>query len=204
MKEFKMNGILTFLIMCLITTGTYGNDFYSYSVKDKDGQDVSLENYRGKVTLVVNVASLCGYTDVMYSALTKLHDILSYEGFFSVLAFPCNQFAEQEPSDISEILELVQKEYKSEFPIFDKIEVIGDNASPAFRNLIEQSSVAPEWNFYKYLVDEDGKVIDVWGTKTTIEELFEIIQAAVNRAKDKDLNEPGVEEKPSDVIKDEL
>ncbi|KAK8401873.1 hypothetical protein O3P69_001162 [Scylla paramamosain] len=145
------------ILAALCTTGCAGEDFYSHSVKDHQGQDVALESYRGKVTLVVNVASLCGYTESTYRALKKLHDILSYGGHFSVLAFPCNQFGEQEPLDIEDILEHVTSEYDVEFPVFNKIDVVGPNADPAFRQLIEDSSIVPDWNFYKYLVNGSGQ-----------------------------------------------
>ncbi|XP_063886963.1 glutathione peroxidase 7-like [Scylla paramamosain] len=171
------------ILAALCTTGCAGEDFYSHSVKDHQGQDVALESYRGKVTLVVNVASLCGYTESTYRALKKLHDILSYGGHFSVLAFPCNQFGEQEPLDIEDILEHVTSEYDVEFPVFNKIDVVGPNADPAFRQLIEDSSIVPDWNFYKYLVNGSGRVVGAWGTRVTIEEIFDEIQAEVEKAK---------------------
>lgn len=160
-----------------------GQDFYSFTVNDHLGKEVSLEDYRGKATLVVNVASQCGYTESTYRALKKLHDILSYGNYFSVLAFPCNQFGDQEPLDIPEIIEFVTTEYDVEFPVFNKIPVIGEHADPAFKYLIEESSVVPDWNFYKYLVDHTGHVIKAWATRTSIEEIFDDVQAAVEKAK---------------------
>lgn len=177
------------LLACLALLAVFGvsdcngDDFYSFTVKDHQDQDVALETYRGKVTLVVNVASLCGYTDSTYRALKKLHDILSYGGHFSVLVFPCNQFGEQEPLDIGDIVEHVTSEYEVEFPIFNKIDVVGEHADPAFRRLIEDSSIVPDWNFYKYLVNGSGQVVGAWGTRTTIEEIFDEIQAEVEKAK---------------------
>lgn len=159
------------------------DDFYSFSVLNPQKEKVSLEKYRGKVSLVVNVASLCGFTEATYRSLTRLHDILSYDGFFTVLAFPCNQFGDQEPEDATTIVENVMEEYGTEFPIFDKIDVFGENASPAFRNLVEQSSKEPEWNFYKYLVGPDGEVINAWGTRDDIEDIFSEIQEAAEHAK---------------------
>ncbi|KAG0710560.1 putative glutathione peroxidase 8-B [Chionoecetes opilio] len=171
------------LLAALCFTSCLGDDFYSYTVKDHQGQDVALEAYRGKVTLVVNVASQCGYTDITYQALKKLHDILSYGDHFSVLAFPCNQFGEQEPLEIAEIVEHVTSEYEVEFPIFNKIDIVGEHADPAFLSLSESSSVVPDWNFYKYLVDGSGQVVSAWGTRTTIEEIFDEIHAEVKKAK---------------------
>ncbi|XP_064115178.1 probable glutathione peroxidase 8 [Macrobrachium nipponense] len=132
-----MIGVKVFVQVLLISfvKNAAGKDFYSYAVKDHEGEDFSLETYRGKVTLVVNVASHCGYTEATYRALKKLHDILSYGDHFSVLAFPCNQFGEQEPLDMPEIINFVTSEYNVEFPIFNKINVIGEDAEPAFRQL---------------------------------------------------------------------
>lgn len=207
----KMNGLRT-LTLCLLfyitLQGCRGEDFYSFTVKDHEGSDFALEKYRGKVTLVVNVASQCGYTDSTYRALKKLHDILSYGDFFSVLAFPCNQFGDQEPFDMPEIIEFVTKEYKVEFPIFNKISVVGEHADPAFKFLIETSSVVPDWNFYKYLVDETGQVIGAWGTRTLVEDIFDDIQAAVKKVKAKQARSAGgkqkVDKKESETPKDEL
>lgn len=205
-----MLGKVTFhVLFTLCIQLVRGEDFYSFAVKDSEGDDVSLEAFRGKVTLVVNVASQCGYTDTTYRALKKLHDILSYGGYFSVLAFPCNQFGEQEPHDIEEIIKFATSEYNVEFPIFNKIKVIGENADPAFRVLTEESSVVPDWNFYKYLIDETGHVIGAWGTGTTIETIFDEVQAAVEKAKkagkpkgkDEEKTKPEGEEKEE---KDEL
>ncbi len=152
-----------------------------------------------QVSLVVNVASLCGYTDSSYRGLKRLQDILGYSQKFNVLAFPCNQFGEQEPYEDEAILNFAKTNYDVEFPIFSKVDVIGENAHPAFKNLISelfidinqsivlnwkktnyifaflsgQSSVHPDWNFYKYLVDHNGKVLKAWSTKTTVEEIFD-------------------------------
>lgn len=154
-------------------------DFYTFVVKDISENNVPLEKYRGSVTLVVNVASQCGFTDSHYKDLTRLHDILSYGGRFHVLAFPCNQFDEQEPADNKDIADFVRETYQAEFPLFAKIDVIGESAEPAFKNLISQSSRPPDWNFYKYLVNENGRVLDVWGPRTGVEDIFDTIQKAV-------------------------
>ncbi|XP_068228929.1 glutathione peroxidase 7-like [Palaemon carinicauda] len=201
---------LFYVLLVSITRTSAESDFYSYVVKDHEGEDFSLEAYRGKVTLVVNVASQCGYTEATYRALKKLHDILSYGDYFSVLAFPCNQFGEQEPGDMSDIIEFVTSEFNVEFPIFNKINVIGENADPAFRQLTDESSVVPDWNFYKYLVDETGHVIGAWGTSTALETIFDEINVAVEKAKEKGKSKEATtekEEKPSSKAeknKDEL
>ena len=88
--------------------------------------------------MVVNVASLCGYTDTMYKALKRLQDILGYDNRFQVLAFPCNQFGEQEPYEGEQVYQFAVGNYGVEFPIFSKIEVIGEDAHPAFNYLISE------------------------------------------------------------------
>ncbi|KAG8232611.1 hypothetical protein J437_LFUL010734 [Ladona fulva] len=128
------------LLSCVKFSLTINNeiaeDFYSFVVKDIRGEDVPLEKFRGKVSLVVNVASECGYTDSHYKALKRLHDILSFHGKFNVLAFPCNQFGEQEPLENDQIEEFAVNEYGVEFPLFGKINVIGENSHPAFKYLV--------------------------------------------------------------------
>jgi len=181
-----VKALITSLSVCVLCTilvsQADATDFYKYSVKDHNGEEVSLEKYRGKVTLVVNVASLCGYTEATYRALTTLHDILSYGGHFAVLAFPCNQFGEQEPAEAAEVLASVTQEYGVEFPVFGKVEVVGEGASDAWRNLVEQSQKTPEWNFYKYLVGPEGEVLNAWGTKTDVEDIYDEIERAVKAA----------------------
>jgi len=176
----KLAGTLILLSgFILLTNGDGLLDYYTFSVTDIEGNELSLEKYRGAVSLVVNVASLCGYTDSSYKALKRLQDILGFGGKFNVLAFPCNQFGDQEPYDDETIFNFATSNYDVEFPMFSKIDVIGENADPAFKNLISQSSVHPDWNFYKYLVDHNGKVLKVWSTKSTVEEIFDSVKAAV-------------------------
>lgn len=179
--SYNLPGILVLLAgLIFLSAGDGSSDFYTFSVTDVEGSEVSLEKYRGTVSLVVNVASLCGYTDSTYKALKRLQDILGFGGKFNVLAFPCNQFGDQEPYDDETIFNFAKNNYDVEFPMFSKIDVIGEEADPAFKNLISQSSVHPDWNFYKYLVDHNGKVLKVWSTKTTVEEIFDSVKAAVD------------------------
>ncbi|XP_046407160.1 glutathione peroxidase 7-like [Ischnura elegans] len=177
--------IIFLLLLCFQNALSFGKgqkDFYSFSVKNIKGEEVALEIFRGQVSLVINVASECGYTDSHYRALKRLYDILSFNKKFNILAFPCNQFGGQEPSEDDQIEEFALNEYGVEFPLFSKIEVIGENADPAFKNLIEQSKLQPDWNFYKYLVSHDGVVINAWDTKTSVEDIFPDIERAVKVA----------------------
>ncbi|XP_024031542.1 probable glutathione peroxidase 8 [Morus notabilis] len=136
---------------------------YSFTVKDAKGNDVDLSTYKGKVLLIVNVASKCGMTNSNYTELNQLYEKYKNQGL-EILAFPCNQFGEEEPGSNEEITEFVCTRFKSDFPIFDKIEVNGDNASAIYKFLklgkwgIFGDDI--QWNFAKFLVDKDGKVVD--------------------------------------------
>ncbi|XP_013907931.1 PREDICTED: glutathione peroxidase 7 [Thamnophis sirtalis] len=126
--------------------------------------------YFFQVSLVVNVASECGYTDSHYKALQQLQrEIGSYH--FNVLAFPCNQFGQQEPNSNNEIERFVRQTYSVTFPMFSKIAVKGIGANPAFKFLIESTGKEPTWNFWKYLIDPDGKVVNAWDSTVTVEEI---------------------------------
>ncbi len=111
-----------------------------------------------QVSLVVNVASECGYTDSNYRKLVQLQRDLEPRGF-TVLAFPCNQFHGQEPAANQEILEFAMESYSINFPLFSKINVKGDNAHEVYQFLAEKTGNIPLWNFNKYLIDRDGLVV---------------------------------------------
>ncbi|KAK3793152.1 hypothetical protein RRG08_024983 [Elysia crispata] len=140
---------------------------------------VSLESYRGKVSLVVNVASECGYTDNHYSGMVLLQQTFAHTGRFNVLAFPCNQFGEQEPGSNEEIYRFAHDEKKINFPLFAKINVRDKDVHPAWLYLSRTSEEAPKWNFYKYLVNHNGLVINVWGSQVDPEDVREDIQRAI-------------------------
>ena len=135
---------------------------YSFSARTLGGEEVSLDRYRGKVLLIVNTASECGFTP-QYAGLQKLYE--TYAGRdFEILGFPCNQFGKQEPGDATQIGSFCEKNYGVSFPMFDKIDVNGANAHPLYRYL---TGVAPgllglegiKWNFTKFLVSRDGTVV---------------------------------------------
>ncbi|KAI4334726.1 hypothetical protein L6164_013438 [Bauhinia variegata] len=143
---------------------------YDFTVKDIRGNDVSLSEYRGKVLLIVNVASQCGLTQSNYKELNVLYEKYKNQGF-EILAFPCNQFAGQEPGSNEEIQEVVCTRFKAEFPIFDKIEVNGKNSDPLYKFLKkEQGGIfgdGVKWNFTKFLVNKEGKVVDRYAPTTS-------------------------------------
>uniref|UniRef100_A0A2P2KM46 Glutathione peroxidase n=1 Tax=Rhizophora mucronata TaxID=61149 RepID=A0A2P2KM46_RHIMU len=143
---------------------------YEFAVKDISGNDVSLSDYRGKVLLIVNVASKCGLTQSNYKELNVLYEKHKNQGF-EILAFPCNQFAGQEPGSNEEIQEVACTLFKAEFPIFDKIEVNGKNAAPLYKFLKSQKGGlfvdAIKWNFTKFLVNKEGKVVERYAPTTS-------------------------------------
>ena len=135
---------------------------HDFGARTIDGREQSLREFEGKVLLVVNVASKCGFTP-QYTGLEALQRKLGAQGF-AVLGFPCDQFGHQEPGDEAEIAKFCSLTYDVSFPLFAKVEVNGDGAHPLFRHL---KSEAPgvlgtegiKWNFTKFLVDRDGKVV---------------------------------------------
>ncbi|KAF3653375.1 putative phospholipid hydroperoxide glutathione peroxidase [Capsicum annuum] len=136
---------------------------YDLTVKDAKGNDVDLSTYKGKVLLIVNVASKCGLTNSNYIDLNHLYEKYKDQGM-EILAFPCNQFGAQEPGTNDEIVEFACTNFKSEFPIFDKIEVNGENTSPVYKFLKSAKwgllGDNIQWNFAKFLVDKNGQVSD--------------------------------------------
>ncbi|XP_057956940.1 probable glutathione peroxidase 2 isoform X2 [Malania oleifera] len=143
---------------------------YDFTIKDISGNDVSLSEYKGKVLLIVNVASKCGLTQSNYKELNVLYEKYKNQGF-EILAFPCNQFAGQEPGSNEEIQEVACTMFKAEFPIFDKVEVNGKNASPLYKFLKSEKGGmfidAIKWNFTKFLVDKEGKVVERFAPTTS-------------------------------------
>ncbi|XVE71275.1 hypothetical protein DITRI_Ditri10aG0138000 [Diplodiscus trichospermus] len=143
---------------------------YDYSVKDIDGKDVSLSKFKGKVLLVVNVASKCGLTTSNYSELSQLYEKYKTQGF-EILAFPSNQFGGQEPGSNPEIKQFACTRFKAEFPIFDKVDVNGPNTAPVYQFLKSSTggflSDRIKWNFEKFLVDKNGKVVQRYPPTTS-------------------------------------
>ncbi len=153
---------------------------YGFTVRGLQGRDVPLADFRGKVLLIVNTASKCGYTP-QYEGLEALYrDYRDRE--FTVLGFPCNQFGEQEPGDAAEIASFCKLTYDVSFPMFAKIDVNGPAASPLYDWLKSAApgvlgSEAIKWNFTKFLVGRDGKVVDRFAPVTKPEDLRQQIEA---------------------------
>ena len=152
------------------------------AVKDIDGKDVSLKSYRGKVLLVVNVASHCGYTP-QYKALQATYEKYTDKGF-AVLGFPCNQFGAQEPGTNEEIKQFCSSKYNVTFPMFDKIEVNGPNRHPLYVALAGKDSPFAgdiKWNFSKFLIGRDGTILKRFESNVTPDspEVTQAIEAAL-------------------------
>src|SRR5215472_17370127 len=151
-------------------------------LKDIDGKDTTLKAYQGKVLLIVNVASKCGLTP-QYKGLEALQEKYKDKGF-TVLGFPCNQFAGQEPGSNEEIKQFCSSTYNVTFPLFDKIEVNGPNRHPLYVALAGKDSPFPgdiKWNFSKFLIGRDGKIIKRFDSKVAPDspELTQAIEAAL-------------------------
>jgi glutathione peroxidase len=157
------------------------DSFYSLKTSTLQGQPADLGQFTGKVTLVVNVASQCGFTP-QYAGLEKLHEEFAGRGF-AVLGFPSNDFGAQEPGSSEEIATFCKKNYGVTFPMFSKLVTkAGPDQSPIY-SFLGQGGQLPAWNFSKYLVGKDGKVIAFYPSKVApdAKELREAIEAALSK-----------------------
>ena len=152
---------------------------YHIPVQDIKGQAVDLEQYQGKVLLIVNVASKCGLTP-QYEGLEKLYQQYKNKGLV-ILGFPCNQFAKQESGNSNEIQEFCQINYGVSFPMFDKIEVNGKNAHPIFKYLKAELGGFlvddVKWNFTKFVIDKNGKPVRRFSPTTPPEKMENYIKS---------------------------
>ena len=153
------------ILSALLTIGAIGatsggsSSIYDFTMTNIDGHSVHLSKFKGKVLLVVNVASKCGYTP-QYAGLEKLYEEYKGKGFL-ILGFPANNFGSQEPGTDAEIKTFCTGNYNVSFPMFSKISVKGDDQAPLYKWLIESSDRPNdqiEWNFTKFIVGKDGKV----------------------------------------------
>lgn len=153
---------------------------YEFSATTLDGDALPMEKFRGRVALVVNTASKCGFTP-QYEGLQELHTRFREQGL-EVLCFPCNQFGKQEPGSSADIATFCQRHYGVSFQLFDKIDVNGDGAHPLFKWLKREKpgflgTGFIKWNFTKFLIGRDGRVVKRYATFTKPEQLVGDIQA---------------------------
>jgi len=155
---------------------------YEFSVKDAKGQEVSLRQYEGKVLLITNTASECGFTS-QYEGLQKIYSDFKSRGF-EVLAFPCNQFGGQEPGSNEEIQNFCMTRFQVSFPVFSKIEVNGPGSSPLYQWLKKEApgilgTEGIKWNFTKFLISKDGRVLKRYAPQDKPEAIASDIEAAL-------------------------
>ncbi len=178
-----MRKVILIVMALMITAGCLMSDqtptaelknksILDFKMKDIDGKDVQLKKYKGSVLLVVNTASKCGYTP-QYEGLETIYEKYKAQGFY-VLGFPANNFGGQEPGTEAEIKEFCESKYKVTFPMFAKISVKGDDQDPLYKFLTSKESNPNfagdiSWNFNKFLVDKDGKVVARFSSKDTPE-----------------------------------
>lgn len=145
------------------------DSIYDFKIKKSDGSKQDMAEYKGKVLLIVNVASKCGFTP-QYEDLEKLYELYKAQSFY-VLGFPCDQFGHQEPAENKEIQTFCKLNYGVTFPVMAKIEVNGDGADPLYKWLKTNASgllgiEAIKWNFTKFLIDKNGHVINRYAPQT--------------------------------------
>jgi len=174
--------LLLGLSLIQIVSARAAASLYEVPLKDIDGKDTSLKAYEGKVLLVVNVASKCGFTP-QYAGLEALQEKYKAQGF-TVLGFPCNQFHAQEPGTNEEIKQFCSSTYQVTFPLFDKIDVNGPKRHPLYALLAGKDSPFPGdigWNFNKFLIGRDGKVLKRFGSPVRPDstELVQAVESAL-------------------------
>ena len=152
----------TLLLTMILATTLTGSSIYDFKVAGLDGNDIDFSQYKGKKIMIVNTASKCGNTP-QYAELEKLYEKYKERGFV-ILGFPCNQFNKQEPGTEAEIASFCKLNYGVTFPLFKKIDVNGKNTEPLYNFLKRQAkgifgSKKIKWNFTKFLIDRNGKVI---------------------------------------------
>jgi glutathione peroxidase len=178
----KLLPLLAVLLAGVLQPVAKAGDLFEIPLKDIDGKDTSLAPYRGKVLLTVNVASACGFTK-QYTGLESIFLKFQPQGFV-VLGFPCNQFGHQESGTNEEIKAFCSSKFHVTFPMFDKIEVNGVNQHPLYALLTGKDSPFPGkigWNFCKFLIGRDGKILHRFDSKVAPEspELIAAVEAAL-------------------------
>ena len=174
-----MKKLISSLVAMMGVLTLSAQSIYDFTVKDDAGKDVSLAEYKGKVLLIVNTATRCGFTP-QYKDLEPLYQKYQAQGF-EILDFPCNQFGQQAPGTIQEIHSFCTANFDIHFPQFDKIDVNGENAHPLYTWLKAQAGGGDiKWNFTKFLVGRDGKVIKRYESRDQIATIEADMQMEVN------------------------
>jgi glutathione peroxidase len=182
MRPFTLFCALLPLLLLGVSAVQAAGTIYDIPLKDIDGKSTSLNPYKGQVLLIVNVASKCGYTP-QYAGLEALYEKYKGKGF-TVLGFPCNQFGGQEPGTREEIKQFCSAKYQVSFPMFDKIDVNGENRHALYTALAGKDSPFAGkigWNFTKFLVGRDGKILARFESKVTPDSaaLTQAVEAAL-------------------------
>ncbi len=175
--------LIPFSIFKSTSTNTSAN-ICDFVVKDINLNEVKISDYKGKVLLIVNVASKCGFT-YQYEGLQKIYELYKDRGF-EILGFPCNDFGGQEPGTNEEIKNFCSLNYKVTFPMFDKVKVKGDAKAPLF-DLLTNNSVTGKssikWNFEKFIIDKEGNVVDRFrsATKPDSKKIISLIERELSK-----------------------
>jgi len=187
MKKILLIILVVLSVSTIIYSATKSEDkmsktVYDFTVTTINGEEKSLADFEGKVLLIVNTASNCGFTP-QYKGLQELYNKYNKQGL-EILGFPCNQFGGQEPGSDEQIKEFCDLNYSVTFPMFSKIDVNGDNAHPLYKFLkSEQAGLITDeikWNFTKFLVDKNGKPLDRYASQTSPESIAKDIEKLLN------------------------
>ena len=175
---------MAILLTLTLNAGETMKDLYNFNVATITGQEQSMSIYKGKVLLIVNVASECGFTP-QYEGLQKLYESYHDQGF-EILAFPCNQFGGQEPGTPKQIQNFCKVNFGVTFPLFAKIDVNGENTHPLYTYLKDKApglmgTKSIKWNFTKFLIDKEGNVINRYGSSTKPEKISKDIEALLQK-----------------------
>lgn len=164
------------------TTKKLNKNILDLTVKTMDGSEIKLSDYKGKVLMIVNVASKCGYTS-QYEGLETIYKKYKDKGF-EILAFPCNDFGGQEPGTNEEIMTFCESKYNVTFKLFDKIKVLGENKSSLYERLTENSDPSGDidWNFEKFIIDKNGDISGRYRSKVKpdSDEIIKMIEEKLN------------------------
>jgi len=183
MKLTSFFNLLLFLLLGIVGTAqtTMSSSIHSFTVNSLEGEPISLSSFKGKMMLIVNTASKCGYTS-QFAGLQELYS--KYQDKLVIIGFPCNQFMSQDPGTATEIKEFCQKNYGVSFPMAEKIDVKGDNMAPIYawltqkeKNGVLDAKIA--WNFNKFLIDEEGKMVAYF--PSSVKPLSEDILKYINK-----------------------